>query len=89
MYKKLFSTEKYFHDLTTPVIINQTLAETYKVFILFMKSKNITVTKKNLLFIINAFLNIALDDKTIYICHKDNDKLNNSIDNLDIKKKFL
>ena len=39
--------------------------------------------------IINAFLNVALDDKTIYICHKDNDKLNNSIDNLDIKKKFL
>ena len=37
----------------------------------------------------NAFLNIPLDDKTIYICHKDNDKLNNSIDNLDIKKKFL
>lgn len=37
--------------------------------------------------IVNAFLNIPLNDKSMYICHKDNDKLNNSITNLEIKKK--
>ena len=37
--------------------------------------------------IVNAFLNIPLHDKSIYICHKDNNKLNNSIENLEIKKK--
>jgi len=37
--------------------------------------------------IINAFLQIPLDDKSIYICHKDNDKLNVSLKNLQIKKK--
>ena len=37
--------------------------------------------------IVNAFLNIPLNDKSIYICHKDNDKLNNSIANLEIKIK--
>jgi hypothetical protein len=37
--------------------------------------------------IVNAFLNIPLNDKSIYICHKDNDKLNNSITNLEIKIK--
>jgi len=37
--------------------------------------------------IVNAFRKIPLDDKTIYICHKDNDKLNASIKNLEIKKK--
>ena len=38
--------------------------------------------------IVNTFLNIPLDDKTIYICHKDNDKLNCSLKNLEIKKKL-
>ena len=38
--------------------------------------------------IVNAFLRIPLDDKTIYICHKDNDKLNASLKNLQIKKKL-
>jgi hypothetical protein len=37
--------------------------------------------------IVNAFRKIPLDDKTIYICHKDNDKLNASIKNLEIKQK--
>ena len=37
--------------------------------------------------IVNAFLRIPLDDKSIYICHKDNDKLNTSIKNLEIKRK--
>ena len=37
--------------------------------------------------IVNAFCKIPLDDKTIYICHKDNDKLNTSIKNLEIKRK--
>jgi hypothetical protein len=37
--------------------------------------------------IVNAFRKIPLDDKTIYICHKDNDKLNASIKNLVIKQK--
>jgi hypothetical protein len=37
--------------------------------------------------IVNAFRQIPLDDKTIYICHKDNDKLNASIKNLEIKRK--
>ena len=37
--------------------------------------------------IVNAFLQIPLDDKSIYICHKDNDKLNTSLKNLQIKKK--
>ena len=37
--------------------------------------------------IVNAFLQIPLDDKSIYICHKDNDKLNASLKNLQIKKK--
>ena len=32
---------------------------------------------------------ISIDDKTIYICHKDNNKLNTSISNLIIKKKCL
>ena len=34
-----------------------------------------------------AFLNISLDDKSIFICHKDNNKLNTSFKNLIIKKK--
>jgi len=38
--------------------------------------------------IVNAFLQIPLDDKSIYICHKDNDKLNVSLKNLQIKKKL-
>ena len=38
--------------------------------------------------IVNAFLKIPLDDKSIYICHKDNDKLNCSFKNLEIKKKL-
>jgi hypothetical protein len=38
--------------------------------------------------IANTFLNISLDDKTIYICHKDNDKLNCSLKNLQIKNKI-
>jgi hypothetical protein len=38
--------------------------------------------------IVNAFRKIPLDDKTIYICHKDNDKLNASIKNLEIKRKI-
>ena len=38
--------------------------------------------------IVNAFLQIPLDDKSIYICHKDNDKLNASLKNLQIKKKL-
>ena len=38
--------------------------------------------------IVNAFRKIPLDDKTIYICHKDNDKLNASIKNLEIKQKI-
>ena len=38
--------------------------------------------------IVNAFRKIPLDDKTIYICHKDNDKLNTSIKNLEIKRKI-
>ena len=37
--------------------------------------------------IVNAFLKIPLDDKSIYICHKDNDKLNSSVKNLLIKTK--
>jgi len=37
--------------------------------------------------IANTFLKIALDDKSIYICHKDNDKLNCSLKNLEIKHK--
>ena len=37
--------------------------------------------------IVNTFLNISLDDKSIYICHKDNDKLNCSLNNLEIKYK--
>jgi hypothetical protein len=37
--------------------------------------------------IANTFLNISLHDKSIYICHKDNDKLNCSLKNLEIKKK--
>lgn len=37
--------------------------------------------------IVNAFRKISLDDKSIYICHKDNNKLNASIKNLEIKKK--
>jgi hypothetical protein len=37
--------------------------------------------------IANTFLKISLDDKSIYICHKDNDKLNCSLKNLEIKKK--
>jgi len=37
--------------------------------------------------IANTFLKIPLDDKTIYICHKDNDKLNCSLKNLEIKHK--
>jgi hypothetical protein len=39
--------------------------------------------------IVNAFLKIPLDDKSIYICHKDNDKLNCSFKNLEIKKKMV
>jgi len=39
--------------------------------------------------IVNAFLKIPLDDKSIYICHKDNDKLNCSFKNLEIKKKLI
>ena len=38
--------------------------------------------------IVNAFLQVPLDDKSIYICHKDNDKLNASIKNLEIKRKI-
>ena len=38
--------------------------------------------------IVNAFLQVPLDDKSIYICHKDNDKLNVSLKNLQIKKKL-
>ena len=38
--------------------------------------------------IINTFLKIPLDDKSIYVCHKDNDKLNCSLKNLEIKKKL-
>ena len=37
--------------------------------------------------IANTFLKISLDDKSIYICHKDSDKLNCSLNNLEIKKK--
>jgi len=37
--------------------------------------------------IAHAYLNISLDDKTIYICHEDEDKLNCSVQNLIIKKK--
>jgi hypothetical protein len=37
--------------------------------------------------IANTFLKIPLDDKSIYICHKDNDKLNCSLKNLEIKYK--
>ena len=37
--------------------------------------------------IANTFLKIPLDDKSIYICHKDNDKLNCSLKNLEIKHK--
>ena len=39
--------------------------------------------------IVHAFLNITLDDKSIYICHKDNNKLNTELSNLIIKKKHL
>ncbi len=39
--------------------------------------------------IAHAFLDISLDDKTIFICHKDNNKLNTSSKNLIIKKKHL
>ena len=35
----------------------------------------------------HAFWNIDLYDKYIFICHKDNDKLNTSLKNLQIKKK--
>ena len=35
--------------------------------------------------IANTFLKISLDDKSIYICHKDSDKLNCSLNNLEIK----
>jgi hypothetical protein len=38
--------------------------------------------------IANTFLKIPLDDKSIYICHKDNDKLNCSLKNLEIKQKI-
>ena len=38
--------------------------------------------------IVNAFRKIPLDDKSIYICHKDSDKLNASLKNLEIKKKI-
>ncbi len=38
--------------------------------------------------IANTFLKISLDDKSIYICHKDNDKLNCSLKNLEIKEKL-
>ena len=34
-----------------------------------------------------AYLNIELDDKSVYICHKDEDKLNCSVNNLLIKNK--
>jgi hypothetical protein len=37
--------------------------------------------------IANTFLKIPLDDKSIYICHKDNNKLNCSLKNLEIKYK--
>ena len=37
--------------------------------------------------IANTFLKISLDDKSIYICHKDSDKLNCSLNNLEIKYK--
>jgi hypothetical protein len=43
----------------------------------YMRSKRIA----------NTFLKIPLDDKSIYICHKDNDKLNCSLKNLEIKHK--
>jgi len=39
--------------------------------------------------IANTFLKISLDDKSIYICHKDNDKLNCSVKNLEIKEKLI
>jgi len=39
--------------------------------------------------IVHAFLNITLDDKSIYICHKDNNKLNTELSNLKIMKKHL
>ena len=39
--------------------------------------------------IINTFLKIPLDDKSIYVCHKDNDKLNCSLKNLEIRKKSV
>jgi hypothetical protein len=39
--------------------------------------------------IANTFLKIPLDDKSVYICHKDNDKLNVSLKNLEIKKKIM
>ena len=37
--------------------------------------------------IANTFLKISLDEKSIYICHKDSDKLNCSLNNLEIKYK--
>ena len=37
--------------------------------------------------IAHAFLNISLDDKSLYICHKDEDKLNCSVENLIVKRK--
>ena len=37
--------------------------------------------------IAHAYLNIKLDDKNIYICHQDEDKLNCAVENLIIKKK--
>lgn len=37
--------------------------------------------------IAHAFLDISLDDKSLYICHKDEDKLNCSVNNLILKQK--
>jgi len=39
--------------------------------------------------IAHAFKEISINDKTIYICHKDNNRLNTDINNLIIKKKGL
>ena len=36
-----------------------------------------------------AFLNHELHDNTVFICHKDNNKMNNSLDNIFIKPKKL
>lgn len=35
----------------------------------------------------HAFLNIDIDDRNIIICHRDNDKLNTAVKNLQIKQK--